>query len=775
MSKKGMTFENFSGALAGRLETQMGREVLRSSVSFVAGLLAARAEIVGGLSPFGVAAVAASRGSGSVFALLGAGIGYLLPGGPEYQIRYMAASITVFLFRWIFSGIESVSQHAAFAPASAGIAVGITGVAVLISDGFLFWDVVNLSAEILIAGCSALFFDRVMPLLESPPRLWGIGKHELVCVLIAFCIMLLALSRLSFAGIALGRIIGILTVLIAARFGGESGGCTAGAAAGVILGLGDENMMFILGAYAFGGMMAGVFSPSGRFGCAASFILSDAVVSICMGPVSQVITGMYEVMAAAVIFMILPERWVGRLTAIFFPAREVAGIQSAGKIAVGRLEQAASALGEVAETVSQVGGKLKKISSQDISTVYTEAADIACKHCGMRIYCWGTAYGETMDAFCGMTETLKINGILSREDVPRHFALRCCRLDDMLATINHCYAGYTANDSAQLKIDYLRGLLIDEFGGISQFLKEIGSGIEARRDVSENDLEIRTAFASSGLEIRDFTSWADKNGRLFIEAVLARKGKFALRKTDLAEKLSDVCGRTLSGPFVSGSKDHITLHFTEAPSLSCSFGRATVRKSGEKLCGDACDAFVDEEGRAFMLLSDGMGSGGSAAVDSTLTLRLMSRLLHAGFSHESALKLVNAGMLLKSGEESFATLDIAVVDLFSGMAEFLKAGAPPSYICRCGRVERISRSSLPVGILRDIRFERTKTRLHRGDLIVLVSDGALFEDDAWLVKAIENYGDAPLESFARDIVKLAKDLREDGHDDDISVNVAKIE
>jgi hypothetical protein len=90
----------------------------------------------------------------------------------------------------------------------------------------------------------------------------------------------------------------------------------------MLLGLGDRNMALMLGGYAFGGLMADVFAPAGRFGCTAAFVLAQAVAAISGGgSLAGALTGMYEVTAAAVIFMLLPEKLLARAAAAVMPER----------------------------------------------------------------------------------------------------------------------------------------------------------------------------------------------------------------------------------------------------------------------------------------------------------------------------------------------------------------------------------------------------------------------------------------------------------------------
>ena len=63
-----------------------------------------------------------------------------------------------------------------------------------------------------------------------------------------------------------------------------------------------------------------------------------------------------------------------------------------------------------------------------------------------------------------------------------------------------------------------------------------------------------------------------------------------------------------------------------------------------------------------------------------MTCNFVLKLLKAGFGFDAALKLINSALLVKAGDESLATLDIGCIDLYTGNAEFLKAGAACSFV-----------------------------------------------------------------------------------------------
>lgn len=129
------------------------------------------------------------------------------------------------------------------------------------------------------------------------------------------------------------------------------------------------------------------------------------------------------------------------------------------------------------------------------------------------------------------------------------------------------------------------------------------------------------------------------------------------------------------------------------------------------------------------ILSDGMGTGPRAAAESQAAVAMLQRFLEAGFDLDFAVRTINTVLLLRSPEETYATLDACVVDLAEGTARMLKVGAPPSFVCRGGEdggaVDVVRASSLPVGILSRVETRIVTRRLQPGDVVVMVTDGVL--------------------------------------------------
>ncbi|HWQ61637.1 MAG TPA: SpoIIE family protein phosphatase [Negativicutes bacterium] len=200
----------------------------------------------------------------------------------------------------------------------------------------------------------------------------------------------------------------------------------------------------------------------------------------------------------------------------------------------------------------------------------------------------------------------------------------------------------------------------------------------------------------------------------------------------------------------------------------------------EKVSGDTAAVLPLPGWRVALVLSDGMGTGRRAAGDSAATVRFLERLLTAGFAVDVAVKTVNSLLLLKLPEESFTTVDMAVIDTAAGEAEFLKVAAAPSFVKRVREVATVKSASLPVGIMQQVEIEPVRWLLAAGDIIVMVSDGVVevpgrwLDRETWVANFLRRQPDGDPQELAERILHQAVELAGTGRRDDMTVVVAKI-
>ena len=247
-----------------------------------------------------------------------------------------------------------------------------------------------------------------------------------------------------------------------------------------------------------------------------------------------------------------------------------------------------------------------------------------------------------------------------------------------------------------------------------------------------------------------------------------------ISKSVLTKEVSISCGRAFESPMISYEGDRAKITLCERPNFDVEIGSAQHIYGNGELCGDCLNYFNNGMGSTVLILSDGMGTGGRAAVDSNMAVSIMSKLLKAGLSYDCSLQVVNSSLMIKSEEESLSTLDIVDCNLFTGKTEFLKAGACVTYIKKNSRLYKKDMSSLPIGILNEVKFSKESMNLSQGDIVGMVSDGVITGDERWLEKEISSWSDKSMEELAFNIVEEAKKRRNDGHDDDITALCVRV-
>lgn len=229
---------------------------------------------------------------------------------------------------------------------------------------------------------------------------------------------------------------------------------------------------------------------------------------------------------------------------------------------------------------------------------------------------------------------------------------------------------------------------------------------------------IRYTLAKTGIEEVHVVYALKLSGKM--EVMLLKPE--ALAPATLVRLVSSACGV----PMRSCARDGLLgtqAVFEQAPAMTLDVGAAVRSRSGEDVAGDSYVSRALPGGRHVLALSDGMGSGVSARQESHAALSLMIESLRAGYTRTQAIDVVNALMLMCTGREMYATMDLCVCDLHSGETAFEKLGACASYIMRDGEVRTIGADTLPVGVLPDVESRSFRMTMQAGDVIIMMTDG----------------------------------------------------
>ena len=220
------------------------------------------------------------------------------------------------------------------------------------------------------------------------------------------------------------------------------------------------------------------------------------------------------------------------------------------------------------------------------------------------------------------------------------------------------------------------------------------------------------------------------------------------------------------------------LNFLSDDKYEMALGTEELTKSKSELSGDSMLNIRLKDGKYLVAISDGMGTGKEAKKSSTQALRLLENLLLSGFDKNISLDLINTA-LMNQNSEIFATLDIAIIDLYMGTIEFIKSGACPTYIKNKKKVQIIKSNSLPAGIVGETDIQTFDKDISQGDILVMCSDGILDSNieyknkELWLKYMLEDIETTNTKKIANLILNEAVDNNFGVVKDDMSIMVCK--
>lgn len=744
----------------------------RCAVYMLLGFIMACSRVLENGAPFGMAMVACSGpGLTGVFALAGSSLGYLISGGVDWGIRYIAAAVLVYTISFVFHEV-SMYRQPFFMPTAAALVMALTGFLGSFSSPEV---AVPLPAELFLETALAFggsYFFREA--LSAQPRTTETAelRHSVSAMIMASC-ALMALSRIVFFHtVSLGRFVALLLVMTSSM----KGGMLTGAAVGTVLGLAMDvthvGAPFYTMAYSFCGLLSGVFGKHGRVIFVLSFLLSGALAVVCAWNTEIYISALFENFCASVVFMLLPSSWLTHIGLMLQYAERGSGESGLRRFVARRVKNLSEAYGELFETVRK--NIEEPYNDENIAKVFDRAADEVCVGCKNKNQCWNADYVDTLSAMNDATRAMAANGTLAVEDLPGFFREKCTGLPAFVAAVNGELRALSYRRQLRTRLSENRSVAWGQYSDMAQVLGRVADELGSING-ADPLAERRLMRYLRGLDIDgEAAVYRDGGGRM---RVVIESGRLTplTKDENYLQKLSEVVGVRLCQPAeMTEGSSRITL--LEAEPLAVSVGIAALKKRGEKVSGDKGTYFKTDAGVLCVILSDGMGCGDDAARDSNQVVSILEKFLRSGVDPAVAMKILNSVMLLRSSESwGFATVDLMCVDLFSGETCFYKYGAAPSYVKSGKSIRRIKGETLAVGLSMGdgIAPDIVRMRLRPGSTAVIASDGVIADtDDGWL-KNMLSKGHDDMKGLARAVLKEAEQIY--GAADDMTVVTVRVE
>lgn len=754
--------------------TSDGREIMSAVLLHifmaVMGFIASRGVVFETLMPSGLIMVG---GATTVFlpsVAVGAFVGYFIPAVSGFGFKYIASVFAVIAIRLMLSSYKKISENPLFLSVITALTNIFTGA---VTYSGIPVDILKIATEAIIIFGAVFAVNRTFLTFSDGRTVFSYDESG--CLLVTVSVILIGLDEFTVFDVSVGRILGTFLILAASKYGGASIGAFCGIAVSFCSAL-TGSFESGAGIYAISGLAGGIFSSLGKYvQCVA--VIATAVIGLSFVDFDFG-AGVFiaEIIAGCLIF-IFTSRSAGIFLSKFFHVKTNLTTENGFNKAISlRLNLASDALLDVSDTVNQVSKELAKINAPDFKSVLSLIEQDACVGCKLRMHCWENKSDATIEAVMQMINRVKDGELPQNEPKTDEFFGRCLRIKRMEDAVQKRYTQYASGISAENRIEEVRQVVSEQFEGISDMLKELSCDFLADEQfdvaLAENAV---AALHNLGINTSDCTAKIDKYGRTSLEMQLELDEGTVLNRLQIMKMLSISCERDFDIPNITKIKGGALLTVNEHPVYRVDIGAEQISATAGAVCGDAYKYFNDGKGHFLIVLSDGMGTGGRAAVDGAMASGLMTRLIKAGFGFDCSLKILNSTMLFKSSDESLATVDIASIDLFTGNTQLYKAGAAPTLVRRGGRTGRAESKSLPVGILKEVSFDRAAIKLKVNDILMLVSDGVTFDGTEWIRDELENWQNGTAQDLAEHICTLARRRHTDTRADDITVITAIIE
>ncbi len=745
----------------------MKAKVIKIIFTAFASFVFSRGSVVGVLNPFAVAFTAGQPFNLAIITYIGSVLGFLTMGINTERILSVLMLTVLMAIKFIFKSVK-FSDTKAFTCASAFFASLVVNIGGFMILDFGVTDMVIRICETVLTG-GLTYFVKVCAETDYFAKK-PFNRLQMSSLVILLMIFSLSLFNISFSGFNIGIIFSLILVLTAGFHYNITGGAISGILFAVTILSYDTSYIYLSMVIIIASLISSIFSPLGKIVQAGTFLSVSVFSILIVGVDINMLFNFLSLAAGAGLYLVIPRS----VTKAFEPSIPNKNNDTDIKMNVEqRLSFASETIKDLQASLQKVSGRMNDITEKPLTSLYNSTVNNLCKNCGMRIFCWDDNYNSTADSFYKMVDIMKKNGSVTKDDLAEDKKFSCAKEDELLKRLNKSYGEYKANQANKRRLHQIQSLAIEQLSGVSQMLMEVSEEISLMKENDDESAQkVRELFDYLEISVTGVFCTKNQFDRMEIDIYLSSQTELDLE--EIQAELSLSLQRSFALPIISQVNSKIRMSVFEKANYTLSFGVCQSAYSDKGTSGDSYEYFIDNKGNAFLVLSDGMGTGKRAALDSKMTCSIILKLIKAGFGLSSIIKFVNSSLQIKSSDESLSTIDLSKLDLYTGQIDFYKAGSAVSYLIMGDNFVRVNTDSLPVGILQGIDFDKHSFILKDSDMVVMLSDGLCCVDEQLLKRAIISFKNLPPQIIAQNLCEIAKRFSKEEDKDDITVAILKV-
>lgn len=775
---------------------------IQNIIIYILSFLISTVSIKDGLFPFGfaffVAACSSTIQAGPV--LVTTFLGILISQGSGAFLIYFL-NILIFLLTVVI--IKPYVQEDRNEVTKLGINLIIASAIVqaikCFTGTFLIYDVITAIITVILTYIFYKIFVNSIGVLENFGTKSAFTIEEIIGATIIVAISAVAVSKYRIFGISIANVLSIFLILVLAWKNGVLVGSTIGVSIGLILGIIGVITPAQVLAFSISGLLAGAVNKLGKVGVIIGFLAGNAIISyLSTGNTVQIL--LYKELAISAIALLFVPKYIqidiediiGK-NKFFAPIPDNRLAES--KEAEKKLEYLSDTVKEIAKTygvkdediVYEIDNinKSKEAFIEDLlnnldsfpnNILYEDLININ-NLLIERIYLMLTEKEEITEK-----DIIKIfeerNEIL---DIKSNQAIRE-DVNQVVRIINRTYRINEMNFQWKQRLHENKKTISKQLKGVSKAISEIAEDMSKNKDkeFSKQETEIKELLKQKEILVKEIKIRQNKGKKYFIDLLFEKQIKEREKVKCIESILTKVCKEKI---VLQKDTSHIDANmymqkYISEDKFAIQLGLARLPKTGNDISGDSCIQVKLDDNKHMVALSDGMGAGAKAKKSSQIVTKMLTQTLSAGFDKEDSIELINSTVKL-STEEIFATMDVAIFDLYKGIVEFIKNGSCRTYIKNKQNIDIVEPNSLPLGILNDVDFTAYDKDLHDGDIFIMCSDGIIDSNqvqagDKWFLKLIKEINTNNVKKMADIILNEAIDNGYGILKDDMSVIVAKV-
>lgn len=646
----------------------------------------------------------------------------------------------------------------------------------LLANIFLFGKflvpMLSLITALLFMWASKTIFSALL----SWQSLFKLGSQEKLCALVFLGAMASGLYSISLLGVPLIFLFAPFLVLLVASTRKISSTTLLAAVLGLGVCISGGNVLLTT-PFVVWAIVAGALCGAPSILSALAIVAVDAVMGFCLGLYADYFAlQLGAVTVSCLCFCALPKNVLQKFQELFSFADDFAMRNVVNQ----SRETLCKRLWELSEVFSEMDYVFRSMIKGGMTKeevkffLISEVKDKVCADCPERNICHRKFMTETSSVLQTLISSALERGRATLLDAPAYLTTRCGRVPRLVSEINNLTSQYRKYASAMNNIDASRVLIADELKGLSGIFKNLAS--EVSRNITfdkARENQIISELAFNNIICADAVIYEENLNFVNVTLVVRKEDT---QKSKIPEVVSKICKSKMSIVGVETSKraGWNVVSLATAPKYAIAFGSASMKKDGSSASGDAYSIIKLAHDKFLLALCDGMGSGEKAQKTASIAISLVENFYKAGFENEIILSSVNKLLSLNS-TDNFTALDISVLDMQSGTIDFIKMGAPESFIKHLGTTTKICGEALPLGIVQDAQPVVIKEVISNADFVFMFTDGITesFETTEKLQDFINNLSSLNPQTLADEVIKKAHALS-GGARDDMTVLVAKI-